>query len=218
MKKEERDPKIKDRSTVSRFFRYPFLTNSRYRNINFLIERNGFIQKKKKKKIMQVDHLEAVLGDVVITAYEGEYDDENGEYSGPGIAKLDNENNYEGEFDKGFFHGKGKFTWSNGMNYEGDFSYNKITGSGTYTYLDGSTYVGQVLDGKRHGNGKLTTSIGQIYDGEWENGKRHGNGKMIYNEDGNYHYTVSDQDPLSLLLIFRFLRVNGLRIFVVDMV
>jgi len=138
---------------------------------------------------MQIDHLEAILGDVVITVYEGEYDEENGEYSGPGIARLDNENVYEGDFAKGLFHGHGKFTWANGMSYEGDFKRNKITGQGTYNYLDGSTYVGSVFDGKRHGQGKLTTSAGQIYEGDWKMGKRHGNGKMIYNEEGNYAYS-----------------------------
>lgn len=167
---------------------------------------------------MQIDHLEAILGDVVITVYEGEYDEENGEYSGPGIARLDNENVYEGDFVKGLFHGHGKFTWANGMSYEGDFKRNKITGQGTYNYLDGSTYVGSVFDGKRHGQGKLTTSAGQIYEGDWKMGKRHGNGKMIYNEEGNYVYSVSSSPSyLYHWLSLSLSRVNGMKISVMDM-
>lgn len=140
---------------------------------------------------MEVTHLEAILNEVVIVNYDGEYDDDMGEYTGMAVAKLDNECTYEGNFLKGMFHGKGKFTWSDGVTYEGDFYRNRIQGQGSYTFTDGSIYVGEVKDGKRHGQGKLTNSAGQIYDGAWKDGRRHGVGKMFYNEEQTIIYTVS---------------------------
>ncbi len=139
---------------------------------------------------MIVDHIEPVLSDVVITSYEGDYDDDTGEFHGMGYAKLDNECQYEGKFKNGKFHGKGKFTWANGVVYEGDFQDNQITGTGTYTYIDGSIYTGQVLNGKRHGNGKLVNSLQQSYEGEWKHGLRHGVGRMSFTEEGTMIYHV----------------------------
>eukprot|EP01039_Chlorochromonas_danica_P006857 gene6857-7578_t len=139
----------------------------------------------------EVKSLEPNLTEVIISSYEGEYDEENGEYCGEGIAKLDNECQYEGNFQKGFFQGKGKFTWPDGVIFEGDFDHNTLIGKGTYTYPDGSVYFGDIYNGKRHGQGKLTTSMGQIYEGEWQDGVRHGQGKMIYNQEQSLIYQGS---------------------------
>lgn len=140
---------------------------------------------------MKVEALESNLTDIVVSNYEGDYDEETGEYTGQAVAKLDNETQYEGVFQKGLFHGKGKFTWSDGVSYEGEFKLNALDGKGTYTYADGSVYVGDISDGKRHGHGKLTTSAGQVYEGDWKDGMRHGKGKMSYTNEKAVTYTVS---------------------------
>lgn len=139
---------------------------------------------------MEVTQLESNLDEVVITSYEGEYDENTGEYVGFATAKLDNGCTYEGSFLHGLFHGKGKFSWPDGVIYEGDFYLNGLSGNGSFTFIDGSVYVGQVQNGKRHGQGKLTNSLGQIYDGMWHHGTRHGTGKMFYNDEQTIHYTV----------------------------
>jgi hypothetical protein len=157
---------------------------------------------------MIVEHLEAVLTEVLIISYEGDTDEETGEFHGQGIAKLDNDCSYEGGFLNGKLHGKGRFVWSNGLTFEGDFAHNCISGSGTYGYIDGSIYSGQVLNGKRHGNGKLVNSLQQVYEGEWKNGERHGVGRMSYNDDQTLVYHVSfvspTQNHIALLMMCCF--------------
>lgn len=139
---------------------------------------------------MEVIHLESNLNEVVVTNFEGDYDEDTGEYVGFGTIKLDNDCTYEGQFLNGMFHGKGKFSWPDGVVYEGDFYRNSLVGQGSYSYPDGSIYVGGILDGKRHGQGKLTNSVGQIYEGSWVAGMRHGVGKMCYNEEQTIVYSV----------------------------
>ncbi|RYG98470.1 hypothetical protein EON65_51375 [archaeon] len=165
---------------------------------------------------MKVEALESNLIDVVVTNYDGDYDEETGEYSGQAIAKLDNETQYEGVFQKGLFHGKGKFTWSDGVTYEGEFKLNALHGKGTYTYADGSVYAGDISDGKRHGQGKLTTSAGQVYEGEWKDGMRHGKGKMSYTNEKAVTYTVSLLHVAVIFIVYACMacllrRVSGWR-------
>lgn len=140
---------------------------------------------------MLVDCIEPKLGDVVITYYDGEYDESNpatNSYDGHGVVNLDNGCIYDGNFKNGMFQGKGVFKWPNGVKFEGNFEFGNINGKGSYEWHEGSTYLGDVLNGLRHGNGKFICSTGQIYEGEWEYGKRCGYGKLWYNEDRTVTY------------------------------
>jgi hypothetical protein len=105
--------------------------------------------------VQQIESLETALTEVVITSYEGEYDEDTGECSGQATAKLDNGCLYEGFFKCGMLHGRGKFTWPDGVVYEGDLHYNEFTGKGSYSYIDGTVYTGDVLMGLRHGTGTM---------------------------------------------------------------
>ena len=132
--------------------------------------------------------LEPILCEVIVISYDGDLDDDNN-YDGKGIALLNNECNYDGDFQAGYMHGSGKFTWKDGVTYEGTFVLGQITGTGIYSWPDGSIYDGEILNGLRHGKGTFTSSGGQIYTGNWLNGKRHGHGEMSYDTPKTISYT-----------------------------
>ena len=132
--------------------------------------------------------LEPILCEVIVISYDGDLDDDNN-YDGKGIATLNNECSYDGDFQAGYMHGSGVFTWKDGVTYDGTFVFGQITGKGVYTWPDGSMYDGQILNGLRHGKGTFTSSGGQIYSGDWLNGKRHGHGDMAYDTPKTISYT-----------------------------
>jgi hypothetical protein len=69
--------------------------------------------------------IEPALTSIIVKSYEGECNDE-GVYNGEGLAVLDNNSSYEGEFLNGLPHGKGLFTWADGVTFDGDFLNGKV--------------------------------------------------------------------------------------------
>ena len=135
-----------------------------------------------------MDLLEPQLGEVFITAYEGDYDEDTGRYEGRAQITFDNGATYTGSLHDGLMHGKGTYLWAHGVKYEGDFQRGEMSGEGKYEWPDGSVYLGGVRNGLRHGHGWFENSVSQMYEGEWQEGRRHGRGRMTYDKAGAVWY------------------------------
>jgi hypothetical protein len=134
------------------------------------------------------DVLEAKICESIVTAYDGTLDDEQRCYHGDGMASLDNDSKFNGNFVNGLFEGTGSFRWSDGVIYSGDFKKGHSHGTGEYTWPDGSTYTGDIEFYKRQGTGVFKGGSGQMYQGTWKNGLRDGTGTVFYDESQTVSY------------------------------
>jgi hypothetical protein len=111
--------------------------------------------------------------------YKGDFS--NDMKHGYGILEFfDNDETYEGEFNKGEITGKGIYIWNNGEKYEGTFLKGIKHGKGIYTWPDGSIYEGEYNNGIREGKGKYIWPDGRIFKGMFSKGKPNGKGKICY--------------------------------------
>ena len=111
--------------------------------------------------------------------YKGDFS--NDMKHGFGILEFfENDETYEGEFDKGEITGKGTYIWNNGEKYEGTFVKGIKHGKGIYTWPDGCIYEGEYNNGIREGKGKYIWPDGRIFRGMFLKGKPNGKGKISY--------------------------------------
>lgn len=111
--------------------------------------------------------------------YKGDFS--NDMKHGYGILEFfENDETYEGEFDKGEITGRGIYIWNNGEKYEGTFLKGIKHGKGIYTWPDGCIYEGEYNNGIREGKGKYIWADGRIFKGMFVKGKPNGKGKISY--------------------------------------
>ena len=110
-------------------------------------------------------------------------------FNGYGVLDLGNGLIYKGNFGNNFLEGKGTLI-NNEEKYEGDFEKNLFHGKGLYTYNNGDEYEGDFEFGIRKGKGIYRQKDGLIFEGFWENNVPNGFGKINYNGNVikcNYH-------------------------------
>ena len=116
--------------------------------------------------------LPASLLTSVLRAYQGPADcrDDNLYYTGKGVLRFREGQEYEGEVLKGVLKGEGKCTWPCGTWYEGEWANNAPHGRGCMTWTKyGLKYTGQFKNGRRHGIGELFVGERVLYSGQVRN-------------------------------------------------
>lgn len=144
-----------------------------------------------------------------VQEYQGEWQD--GYWHGQGVCKLKNGDVYQGEFVQQERHGNGEYTWSTdaGSNkqriYQGTFYHNQRHGHGKYTWRT-----------RDDDNNKVISE--STYVGMFDNGQRSGHGVYQssahkYNGDwqgGNYHgYGVLETSTSTYKGYFQYGRKHG---------
>ena len=116
-------------------------------------------------------------GDGDIYAYQGQWDDEQGEHGLGKRTRTDEDSTvvYEGEFCGGeFVYGTQTYKGGtmDGTVRQGEFVDEMLQGRGKTTYSDGTVYEGEYLDSLPDGQGKMTLPDGTYYEGGWDSGHR----------------------------------------------
>jgi len=92
------------------------------------------------------------------------------------------------------FTGAGVFKFANGDQYDGQWLNGKPHGMGKYIFANGDKYTGNFLLGKRHGFGVYVWLKGGKYEGNWKEDKRDGYGKFYWPGNAQYSGTwAADQ-------------------------
>ena len=97
-----------------------------------------------------------------------------------GIAILDEEEIYEGEFRDSLKEGIGTYRWEDGASYMGYFKDNQINGYGFMNFANGNSYVGEFIQGYLSGWGKFIWEDGKTYVGNYTENKKNGFGIFIW--------------------------------------
>ena len=114
----------------------------------------------------------------VVARYSGDVSTLSNLPHGSGVAQLDNDHIFDGNWVEGTKSGYGTYTWPSGARYDGDFKDSMFHGRGAFCWSDGERYVGAFEHGKIHGFGVYNWPDGRSYTGMYSNGKRHGQGVM----------------------------------------
>lgn len=142
--------------------------------------------------------------------YTGSIDSRTLLPDGFGTMIYENEE-YEGDWEQGYYHGHGKHTNAQGDVYEGPFHYGLKQGKdkaimnfgdgrrfrgrfhadkmreGVLEFVDGSWYEGLLENDKRDGYGVCCFASGDEYEGQWKDDVMHGHGRMDWKSDASWY-------------------------------
>jgi len=149
--------------------------------------------------------------------YTGSIDSQTLLPDGFGTMIYENEE-FEGDWEQGYYHGQGKHTNAQGDVYEGPFHYGLKQGKenatmnfgdgrrfhgrfhadkmreGVLHFVDGSCYEGLLENDKRDGFGRYCFVNGDEYEGQWKDDLIHGRGRMDWSDatwyNGEWEYGI----------------------------
>ncbi len=100
-------------------------------------------------------------------------------YEGPGILIRENQERYEGHFQRGQKHGFGVQYYPGGaVRYKGIFRDDLRSGEGTYYFTNGDKFVGFFLHNVPEGKGSYFYADGERFTGNFKGGVREGYGVL----------------------------------------
>ncbi len=101
-------------------------------------------------------------------------------FSGRGLIRWTNGDEYEGDLDQGKRQGQGRFSWPSGQRYEGDWDQDQPHGKGRMRYPNGNLFQGTFVRGEPQGEGLMTYAGGDRYQGTLQRGVPHGAGTYTW--------------------------------------
>ncbi len=102
---------------------------------------------------------------------------------GIGMEIWEDDNFYQGEFNKSLKNGIGLYRWPDSTLCFGEWKNNKLNGYGLMKYSNDSIYVGEFKNNLMHGLGEFLWGDAEYYCGNYINGFKEGFGIYVWNFD-----------------------------------
>ena len=108
---------------------------------------------------------------------------EKNHLSGIGMEIWEDDNFYQGEFNKSLKNGIGLYRWPDSTLCFGEWKNNKLNGYGLMKYSNDSIYIGEFKNSLMNGFGEFLWNDTEYYCGNYLNGIKHGFGIYIWSFD-----------------------------------
>ncbi len=102
---------------------------------------------------------------------------------GIGMEIWEDDNFYQGEFNKGLKNGIGLYRWPDSTLCFGEWKNNKLNGYGLMKYSNDSIYIGEFKNSLMNGFGEFLWNDTEYYCGNYLNGVKHGFGIYVWSFD-----------------------------------